>query len=102
MRLTKHMPCQRTATASKCLNLPVLVRERGDAGVAAGCPRADSGQHRGRPQDQKRRTPAGLPRMTTSAGRDANNPTVTTPTIWLISVSSATGSSMRRPWTSMM
>src|SRR5690606_20273402 len=40
------------------------------------------------------------PTMTTSAGRLANRPTLTTPGIWLICCSILTGSVMERPWTS--
>ena len=41
-------------------------------------------------------TPSAVPTSSTSAGRRANRPTVTTPAIWLISVSSATGSAICR------
>ena len=73
-----------TARMPNCLNFAVRCRD-----VEAGCGctgvrdrTADS--ERGRPpavDDQKRRTPAGPPRITRSAGRAANKPTVTTPTI---------------------
>jgi len=43
-----------------------------------------------------------VPIRITSAPRRANRPTVTTPAIWLIVVSSATGSSIVRPETSRM
>ena len=54
------------------------------------CPRTDSGRMRGRPREeseatnQTRRIPAGPPRISRSAGRDANNPTVTTPVIYAL------------------
>jgi len=42
------------------------------------------------------------PTMTMSAGRRANRPTLTTPGIWLIADSIATGSVIARPWISRM
>jgi len=42
------------------------------------------------------RGPDSVPRMSTSAGRWPKMPTVTTPAIWLISVSSFTGSAISR------
>src|SRR5690606_7119321 len=42
------------------------------------------------------------PTMTTSAGRRAKSPTLTTPGIWLIACSSASGSVIASPWISRM